>query len=206
MTAGVWKGVWACNACVNSDNKEERIQMQIYIFIIMIKRYQTWKTELNKPSQKHRRRNTRAYTRVIGLTRHTSKQSRGNKAKLQTKRLQHKSTKNTNRRYITDLWHVMSHGHQTGKHSRRTSILSLLQNLILLRFTLYKGQYIIHRCIYKIHFCISELKGKWLQPPQASNKARILYRQYRDAFERAIHTLKKSVMTQKHQHENRHLP
>lgn len=42
---------------------------------------------------------------------------------------------------------------------------------------------------------IKELKGKWLQPPQASNKARILYRQYRDAFERAIHTLKKSVIT-----------
>lgn len=78
------------------------------------------------------------YTRVIGLTRHTSKQSRGNKAKLQTNRLQHKSTKNTNRRYITC--------HVSWPSNRKTQ--SLYFNTLFITKSYIAEVYTVQRTVY----------------------------------------------------------
>lgn len=147
--------------------------------------------ELNKSPQRNKHRKHRAYihTWVIRPTRHR-------KRAKQNYKLKDYKTRNTNRKYITSMT-----GHMPIKQEN-TDLLYF--NTLFITKSYIAEVYTVQRTVFHTSLYlqntllyIKELKGKWLQPPQASNKARILYRQYRDAFERAIHTLKKSVMTQK---------
>lgn len=86
----------------------------------------------------------------MGLRGHqqTIKRQAGTKFKVQNYKL--KDFKTNAHGTQTEMTHLLPSNRKS--LNRCTSILALLQNLILLRFTLFKGQYIIHRCIYKIHF------------------------------------------------------